>query len=48
MDLNMMAIVAGKERTESQWTCLLDQPGLVVVEIWGGSDEEGVIEAVLK
>ncbi|KAI4243682.1 MAG: hypothetical protein L6R42_010676 [Xanthoria sp. 1 TBL-2021] len=48
MDLNMMANLAGKERTESQWKYLLDQAGLVVVEIWGSSDEERVIEAVIK
>ncbi len=48
MDMNMMANLAGKERTESQWKSLLDQAGLLVVEIWGSSDEERVIEAVLK
>lgn len=48
MDMNMMANLAAKERTESQWKSLLDQAGLLVVEIWGSSDEKRVIEAVLK
>ena len=48
MDLNMMANLSGKERTESQWEALLDQAGLTIIELWGSADEERVIEAVLK
>ncbi|CAO1599683.1 hypothetical protein XANCAGTX0491_003398 [Xanthoria calcicola] len=48
IDMNVIANLAGKERTESQWKSLLDQAGLLVVEIWGSSDEERLIEAVLK
>lgn len=46
-DLLMMVLLAGMERTESQWRELLEGVGLEVVGFWttvkGG---EGVIEAV--
>ncbi|KAL8866384.1 MAG: hypothetical protein Q9174_006335 [Haloplaca sp. 1 TL-2023] len=49
LDVQMMGLHAGMERSEGQWRSLLDDAGLRVVKIWqkvkGG---EGVIEAVLK
>ena len=48
-DLLMMVLLAGMERTESQWIKLLTDVGLEVVDFWthvrGG---EGVIEAVKR
>lgn len=49
LDLAMMAMHAGKERTESQWTDLLGEVGLKVNRFWtykGGAS--GIIEAELK
>ena len=46
LDFHMMSLVAGIERTESQWRSLLGRCGLEVVKIWrsnGGPD--AVIEA---
>lgn len=49
LDINMMALLNGMERTEAQWTQLLTQAGLEIVKFWkAGSDSEGLIEAVLK
>ena len=49
LDVNMMALLNGMERTETQWTQLLTQAGLEVVKFWkAGTDSEGLIEAVLK
>ncbi|KAL8884933.1 MAG: hypothetical protein Q9215_007128 [Flavoplaca cf. flavocitrina] len=49
LDIQMMGLHAGMERSEKQWRVLLDSAGLKVVKIWqevkGG---EGVIEAMLK
>lgn len=45
-DLQMMAMHAAQERTESQWLSLLETAGLKVVKFWiqpGGG--EGIIEA---
>ena len=48
-DLLMMVLLAGMERTETQWKELLNDVGLEIVGFWtpmkGG---EGVIEAVKK
>lgn len=48
-DLLMMVLLAGMERTESQWKELLNDVGLEIVGFWipmkGG---EGVIEAVKR
>ncbi|KAL8753705.1 MAG: hypothetical protein Q9184_005341 [Pyrenodesmia sp. 2 TL-2023] len=48
LDIQMMGLHAGMERSEKQWRTLLDSAGLKVVKIWqdvkGG---EGVIEATL-
>ncbi|MCJ1311254.1 hypothetical protein MMC25_004925 [Agyrium rufum] len=49
LDINMMTLFSGMERTETQWKELLDSAGLKVVKFWGiGKDTEGLIEAVLK
>ncbi|KAL9052380.1 MAG: hypothetical protein Q9206_004329 [Seirophora lacunosa] len=49
LDIQMMGLHAGMERSEKHWKALLDSAGLEVVKIWqevrGG---EGVIEARLK
>ncbi|KAL8846669.1 MAG: hypothetical protein Q9221_008255 [Calogaya cf. arnoldii] len=49
LDMQMMGLHAGMERSEKQWRNLLDSAGLQVVKLWqdikGG---EGVIEATLK
>jgi hypothetical protein len=49
LDVQMMGLHAGRERSESQWRSLLDRSGLIISGIWqklpGG---EGVIEAVLR
>ena len=48
LDVQMMALLAGRERTERQWRTLLASAGLRVTGVWqkvaGG---EGVIEAVI-
>ena len=48
LDLQMMGLHAGMERSEKQWRSLLGSAGLAIVKIWqvlpGG---ESVIEAVL-
>ena len=49
MDINMMALSLGMERTEKHWNSLLSNVGLTVVKIWGvGPEMEGLIEAVLE
>lgn len=49
LDLQMMGLHAGMERSESQWRALLGSAGLEVVKIWQTvPGMEGVIEAVLK
>ena len=49
LDIQMMGLHAGMERSEKQWRTLLDSAGLEIVKIWqevkGG---EAVIEATLK
>ena len=48
MDLNMMALSLGTERTERHWNALLNSAGLKIVKIWGiGPEMESLIEAVL-
>lgn len=47
-DLNMMALCAGMERTETQWRKLLGEAGLRINKIWTQSSEsESLIEACL-
>lgn len=49
LDINMMAVLNGMERTEEQWTRLLEQAGLTIVKFWSaGSESEGLIEAILE
>ena len=45
-DMNMMAIFAAVERSESHWRQLLQQAGFKIVKIWPGVPES-VIEAEL-
>ena len=48
MDINMMALGGGMERTMSDWEALLRSEGLRVSKVWGpGPESEGLIEAVL-
>lgn len=48
MDLQMMAMAAGMERSESEWKALLGSVGLRINGIWSkGVGNESVIE-VLK
>ena len=45
MDINMLTLCSGLERTEKQWRDLIKQAGLTVVNIWRPEgDTEGVIE----
>ncbi|KAI4173394.1 MAG: hypothetical protein LQ343_002926 [Gyalolechia ehrenbergii] len=49
MDINMMCLFAGTERTRSQWDALLGSAGLKIVKLWGpGQETESLIEAVLE
>ncbi|KAI2631841.1 S-adenosyl-L-methionine-dependent methyltransferase [Hypoxylon sp. NC1633] len=49
LDINMMAVLNGMERTEAQFTELLDAAGLKIVKFWSvGAETEGLVEAVLK
>lgn len=49
LDVNMMTLLNGMERTEVQWEALLGQAGFEVVKFWtAGPESEGLIEAVLK
>lgn len=34
MDVQMMSLFAGIERTESQWRIVLDASGLEMVQVW--------------
>ena len=49
MDLHMMSVHTGVERTESQWRELLDSAGLTVRKVWPAPGAgEAIIEAVLQ
>ncbi len=49
LDINMMAVCAGMERTETQWEDLLKSSGLRISKIWSASSHgESLIEAVLE
>ena len=49
MDMNMLALCSGMERTERQWRELLASVGLKIVNIWGmGRESESLIEVVLS
>lgn len=48
MDLQMMCLLAGMERTESQWRTILQESGLEMVHVWSSQTSfESVIEAKL-
>jgi hypothetical protein len=48
LDINMMACLNGRERTEGQWTKLLTKAGLRIIKFWkAGPESEGLIEAEL-
>jgi len=51
MDINMMCILAGIERSRTQWTGLIESAGLHIERIWNSPEagnEEGIIEVVLQ
>ena len=48
LDIMMMCICAGVERTERHWREILDSVGLEVVKIWTTDGVEAVIETMLK
>ena len=49
LDIQMMGLQAGRERTEKEWRALLDSVGLVIVKIWTiEPGTESVIEAEVK
>ncbi|GAW24044.1 hypothetical protein ANO14919_136230 [Xylariales sp. No.14919] len=49
LDINMMVLLNGMERTEAQFNGLLDAAGLKVVKFWSVAPEvEGLVEAILK
>ena len=49
MDMQMMNLFAGIERTQSQWRVILDASGLEMVQVWYSVTKfESVIEAKLK
>ncbi|KAJ5675961.1 S-adenosyl-L-methionine-dependent methyltransferase [Penicillium macrosclerotiorum] len=49
LDINMMNLHSGIERSESQWTSILNGAGLEVVKFWYNPGEgPGVIEAILS
>lgn len=48
LDLNMMCLLGGCERSESHWSQLLESAGLKLVKAWrseDSKDSEGIIEA---
>ena len=49
MDVQMMCLFAGMERTQSQWQVVLDASGLELVQVWYSvTKSESVIEAKLR
>lgn len=48
LDITMMVLLSGIERTETQWKELLSSVGLKIVKFWSvGPEDEGLIEAML-
>ena len=48
MDINMLAITQGLERTDSQWRTLIAQSGLQISKIWTRTGhKEAILEIVL-
>ncbi|KAK0108211.1 hypothetical protein ONS95_003031 [Cadophora gregata] len=49
LDINMLALLSGMERTQTQWKELLNCVGLDIVKFWTiDSETEGLIEAVKR
>jgi hypothetical protein len=49
LDINMMCLLNGMERTETQWEAMLNEAGLDIVKFWkADAESEGLIEAVVK
>lgn len=49
LDIKMMALLSGMERTKTQWVGILEAAGLEVCRFWSITDEnEALIEAQLK
>ena len=49
MDINMMALLSGMEKTEKHWHALWASVGLTIVKIWQkGPETESLINAVVE
>jgi hypothetical protein len=48
LDIMMMSLCSGVERSEKQWRVLIDSVGLQIIKIWRTDGVEAVIETVLK
>ena len=50
LDINMMALLNGMERTKKQWTSLLDSAGFKIVKFYDdpSGENEGIVEAEMK
>ena len=50
LDIQMMGMHAGMERTRAQWTRLLEGEGFRIVKFWmaPGGDGQGIVEAELE
>ena len=50
LDIEMMGMHAGMERTRAQWKKLLEGEGFSIVQFWmsPGGDGEGIVEVELK
>ena len=49
MDFAMMTLLAGTERTPTQWEALLESAGLQIIKVWQVNESaEAIIEATLK
>ena len=48
LDVNMMVINGGMERSRKQWSALLGSAGFEVVKFWAPEeeDDDGIVEAV--
>ena len=47
-DIGMLSLHSGSQRSEKQWTALLEPVGLRIEKFWYFAKGEGLIEAVLK
>ena len=45
LDMQMMALHVGMERTKEQWLSLLGRAGLRVIKVWERGGQEGIVEA---